>query len=908
MSAQATAPVLHHGIVKQVQSGDAVVVRGQPKGGPPPERTVCLSNIVAPKLARRSNPNAPNSVETKDEPYAWEAREFLRNKLVGKEVCFIVEYKAPGADREYGIVYIGKDTTAENVTESLVKEGLVEVRRLGIKSSDEQTKLIEMEDVAKAAGKGKWAEGTGSEHMRNIKWTLDNPRNFVDSHHGKPVEAVIEYVRDGCTMRVFILPSNHYATIMLSGVKCPMYKLEDGKQVPEPFAEETRYFVESRLNAKRNVEVVLEGVSNQNLLGTILHPNGNITELLLKEGFARCVDWSMGVVTQGPEKLRAAEKSAKERRARIWKDYVPSTLGVNISEKEFTAKVMEVVNGDALVLKMASGESKKVFLASIRPPRQQADAGGGDGENRRVRVRPLYDVPYMFEAREFLRKKLIGKKVNVTVDYIQPASDSFPEKNCCTVMIGSINVGEALVSKGLGTVIRYRQDDDQRSSQYTCCWPRRAAPSERQAVCACPKKEVPLHRVADISGDLSKAKQFLPFCQRGSSDAEAIVELCAGRARRLRCFIPRETCLFTFLLAGISCPRGSRPAPSGGTPVEAEPYGNEALQFTKEMVLQREGAFCLAVDVEVESMDKAGNFIGWMFVDGVNLSLSLVEDGLASVHFTAERSQYFKQLQTAETNAKEKKLNMWTNYVEAEEIQEPLEEELERKLNFKSVCITDVGDDLHFYAQHVDSGPQLSQLMEQLRKDMEENPPITSAYKPKKGEVCAARFSVDNEWYRGRVEKVIGNKAAIFYSDYGNRENVPSSCLAPLPAQYKTLAPQAHEYGLACVTVPADADARADAREAFAEDAANHQFCLNTEYKVGNLEYVTLLRVDTDEDVAITLLDEGLVYVEPRREKRLQKLLTQYNKSQQEAKTQRINLWRYGDITEDDAKEFGFNG
>ena len=36
--------------------------------------------------------------------------------------------------------------------------------------------------------------------------------------------------------------------------------------------------------------------------------NGNITELLLKEGFARCVDWSMGVVTQGAEKYRAAEK------------------------------------------------------------------------------------------------------------------------------------------------------------------------------------------------------------------------------------------------------------------------------------------------------------------------------------------------------------------------------------------------------------------------------------------------------------------------------------------------------------------------------------------------------------------------------------------------------------------------
>lgn len=27
------------------------------------------------------------------------------------------------------------------------------------------------------------------------------------------------------------------------------------------------------------------------------------------------------------------------------------------------------------------------------------------------RFRPLYDIPYMFEAREFMRKKLIGKKV-----------------------------------------------------------------------------------------------------------------------------------------------------------------------------------------------------------------------------------------------------------------------------------------------------------------------------------------------------------------------------------------------------------------------------------------------------------------------------------------------------------------
>lgn len=52
--------------------------------------------------------------------------------------------------------------------------------------------------------------------------------------------------------------------------------------------------------------------------------------------------------------------------------------------------------------------------------------------------KPLYDIPWMYEAREFLRKKLIGKKVNVTVDYIQPAKDNFPEKTCCTVIAGGM--------------------------------------------------------------------------------------------------------------------------------------------------------------------------------------------------------------------------------------------------------------------------------------------------------------------------------------------------------------------------------------------------------------------------------------------------------------------------------------
>ena len=85
-------------------------------------------------------------------------------------------------------------------------------------------------------------------------------------------------------------------------------------------------------------------------------------------------------------------------------------------------------------------------MASIRPPKLEGDRPQGP-------FRPLYDVPFMFEAREFMRKKLIGQNVHVIVDYIQPTSEdangySYPEKICGTVTIGGVNVAEALVSKG----------------------------------------------------------------------------------------------------------------------------------------------------------------------------------------------------------------------------------------------------------------------------------------------------------------------------------------------------------------------------------------------------------------------------------------------------------------------------
>merc|ERR1712110_1120445 len=148
---------------------------------------------------------------------------------------------------------------------------------------------------------------------------------------------------------------------------------------------------------------------------------------------------------------------------------------------------------------------------------------------------------------------------------------------------------------------------------------------------------------------------FCLFLQRAGR-MQAVVEFVASGSR-FRVYIPRETCVITFLLAGISCPRAGRTMP-GGIVAEAEPWGDEAMAFVKEMILQRE------VEIEVEQIDKGGNFIGWCFVDNTNISVALVEGGYASSHFTAEKSNYGRLIAVSEENAKRSKEKRWANYVE----------------------------------------------------------------------------------------------------------------------------------------------------------------------------------------------------------------------------------------------------
>ncbi|MBI4225940.1 thermonuclease family protein [Candidatus Roizmanbacteria bacterium] len=94
------------------------------------------------------------------------------------------------------------------------------------------------------------------------------------------------------------------------------------------------------------------------------------------------------------------------------------------------------------------------------------------------------------------------------------------------------------------------------------------------------------------------------------------------------------------------------------TPEQKEPFYQEANQFTERMVLNKE------ITLEQEEkykQDKFGRLLGYVFVDGVNLNIELVRNGLAKVVLYEKRAKikYQDELLTAEKESKEKRVGIW---------------------------------------------------------------------------------------------------------------------------------------------------------------------------------------------------------------------------------------------------------
>lgn len=759
-------------VVKSVPSGDSIVVVGAvDASGFAPEKTITLGGISAPRIGRGK--------QGKDEPFAFASREFLRKLLLGKSVSFEITYRHEKSGREYGQVTF----EGENISHLLLKKGWA-TALVGNAKKDgtlhpEKQELADLQKIAEEAELGIHNKKVkAKDQVREITWSPSS--NTVKNKAAKGnLPAIVDYVRDGSTIRVEVIGQqlkHSMVTVYLSGIQAPRTAPPKSDIKDDPFAQEARNFVDTRLG-QRDVELKVDFIDKQgNIFGTLVHPKGNIAHLLVRNGLAKYVPWTSGFIGEAEAAdLENMERAAQHQRVGIWSTYVaeekkaPTSALPGVNSSEFSGKVTQIVSGDTVVIEDANGESKRFYLASVSAPRL--------GNVRKG----VADEDFAAEAKEFLRKKLIGKKVKVRVEYERSAPAKAGDQSArafVTIVAGKSNVSELLIAEGLAKALPHRVEDP-RSLHYDALLNAEDAAKAAKKNLHSGKKPTkkPLDDLTDrprskktadkekAAEVASKAKGYLANLQRDRNLVGSVEHCFSGN--RFKINIPKHGCIASVVLAGIRCPT------TGGGNRKAEPFGDEALSFVKQLILQHD------VKIEVETLDRGDNFIGSVFVNGgkSNLSVLLLERGFASIYGpSADRSKYKDQLYATEESAKAAKVGVWENWVPPppeEAKPETKEEDGERELSdnerLLNIAITEVTDSCNFYANVVgDKGIEfveegMKAFVEEVKKEI-----APADFNVEKGVIAAGLFE-DGEWYRVKIEsRTPEGNARVSFIDFGN--------------------------------------------------------------------------------------------------------------------------------------------
>lgn len=932
-------------VVYAVENADRMILMGPPVADQPTFKTITLSWIQAPKLARRMATGG----FTPEEPYAYEAAELIRSTFIGKQVQFVEDYYIEALQRSAGRIMDAKHHEASGM---LLKEGLATLPdRMPPRMEKELYDIYaQMSAAARAAKKGLFSPDA-AKHVRQMKsYTPEELAEKVETLKGQTLQSRIEKV---VSPTLVILSVKELGNTQFGAHLTGITSKDNDDEAVNAQAK----FLLERLLLNRNVNVHFDGLdSYNNVMVSIISPKGSFQKELLSKGYVKIQNATLPLSTRIDE-LTAAEATAKKQRLGCWKNYVepvavaaaaeeageaaaegedgaaaaegadgeaklhaaaaPKAVGLPTTlpdgtpgpaytgPVEFVGSLVQVVHGDTVVIRDdATGQLIRVSLAGVRTSKNiDRDQDGNSPETR------LTYNDYSWEAKEFLRSRYIGAKVVVLVEYARVMPETREIRPATSVLIKDtgVNIGVALLEAGYATFFLGKNDKCSKASELASAEEaaKEAEKGVHAAVPGAPMKVLELNHLGE-----TRSRYYLSFLQRGMQGnrpppLKGVVDLVLGPSS-LRVYIPKENFQIPVKVAGVMTPS------TAFNPNEkADPFAQEAKEFAILLAQQRN------VTVQVFTSDRAGNFISAVTLeDGTNLSVALVAEGFATVA-NADRLPFAQQLSDAESDARAARKHIWSPEGGIPQRAVKMEQEraaanphslarvLDETATFAPYMITDVADDgLSVYLQGYDA--ELDSKKGHIQ-DLINRTVAGAEHTPKKGERVIAQYSGDKSWCRAQVLKAPRDgKVELQFIDFGNTESVAVKNVRAVPrgpeyavvrdtpafaklarlAYLKGADPNELFAGMAYAAVEEYADGEVLARAVYRDGAGHTYYTVTANENVSSLSEILLQR-------GLALLDRRTAAVDPKDYRR-------HEAAQEIARKGHKNLWQYGDIDEGD--------
>jgi len=690
------------GKVRRVLSGDCLEVQFKEQVGDEVRMVktqINLDGIRAPRILRNARDEQKHG--RSDELFAWESREFLR-KIVCHQVVVVKSSSDGGNNKSKGkptyasVKVRPGDMGNRPIT---VHDTLLDVAVLSLEKGLSKVKTevktpnpeyVAMEVTAQENETGLWAQPDLKGRKNDKSWfrchhrqVTFNPdlQQFFEENKGKPLQGIVEDVTEGTRVKVEIVFNDQQGIrtsqiiVHLSGVHSPHTgKKPRGREDPEPFGDFARNFTMVRMQ-HHDVTVTLDVIDKfNNIYGHIDFPKGDIALELIKQGCARVVPWtahSMGKL----DLYLQTEKVAREQKIRMWGEEQFANLP--IYGRKGQGAIKEVTSGDSIQI-LVGDTLKRFYLASIQAPRRNNKNRGGPD-------------PFYAEAKEYVRKQLIGKTVNFVVEYQRQVQNQSNKKggsdepfNYITLLYDdNRNLNKELLELGFCKAVRHKKNEP-RSVNYNKLLELQKGAEEKEVGVFSPPDKLPKSELDFTATKVRRRNrqrndednhifnEALAYCEANlgfitreeranqkKPEYRRVPSICefVFNGERLKVRLTEDNVLCNLILADIRFEKDDKEA-------------GEAKAYCKDLISQME------IEVEIERLDRSARFIGHVFYhdelhgtgEMKNLAEELLKRGwaLPLKPRMGPGSKYATTYAKSLAFAKQEKAGRWENYVEPE--------------------------------------------------------------------------------------------------------------------------------------------------------------------------------------------------------------------------------------------------